>query len=205
MIYKPEHIVDLESGAVISAEIRHGDEGNTAGLADRVAEAAGKVEAIHGEEHDAGSSWVLELAADKAAARAVATKSGKALLRARGTHLGRGFAHVRQRFMKLRRGPVVIGLDNNPVDVSNVDIRLAKRTGTSRTPLPEGECISERVERDPQAMQKKPRLIRSFFAQPDTVYLHEAASWRLSPHFSPELVNCRWVKEMATRSNSPFW
>ena len=248
MIYKPEHIVDLESGAVISAEIRHGDEGDTAGLADRVAEAAGKVEAIHGEEHDAGSSWVLELAADKgyhdgielavirhetgmrtvipdpsrgrrrmdklekgvraavsAAGRVVATKSGKALLRARGTHLERGFAHVRQRFMKLRRGPVVIGLDNNPVDVSNVDIRLAKRTGTSRTPLPEGECISERVERDPQAMQKKPRLIRSFFAQPDTVYLHEAASWRLSPHFSPELVNCRWVKEMATRSNSPFW
>jgi transposase len=137
MIYKPEHIVDLESGAVISAEIRHGDEGDTAGLADRVAEAAGKVEAIHGEEHDAGSSRVLELAADKgyhdgielavirhetgmrtvipdpsrgrrrmdklekgvraavrAAGRAVATKSGKALLRARGTHLERGFAHV---------------------------------------------------------------------------------------------------------------
>jgi hypothetical protein len=137
MIYKPEHIVDLESGAVISAEIRHGDEGDTAGLADRIAAAAGKVEAIHGEDHHAGSSRVLELAADKgyhdatelavirhetgmrtvipdpsrgrrrmgkfakevrvalrAAERAVASPSGRALLRARGTHLERGFAHV---------------------------------------------------------------------------------------------------------------
>jgi hypothetical protein len=137
MIYKPAHIVDLECGAVISAEIRHGDEGDTAGLADRMAEAAGKVEAIHGEDHGAGSSRVLELAADKgyhdaaelavirhetgmrtvipdpsrgrrrmgkfakevrvalrAAERAVASPSGRALLRARGTHLERGFAHV---------------------------------------------------------------------------------------------------------------
>jgi hypothetical protein len=109
------------------------------------------VEAIHGEEHDAGSSRVLDLAADKgyhdgielavirhetgmrtvipdpsrgrrrmeklekgvraavrAAGRAVATKSGKALLRARGTLLERGFAHVlecsglRQKYLRGR-------------------------------------------------------------------------------------------------------
>jgi hypothetical protein len=99
--------------------------------------AAAKVEAIHGEDHDAGSSRVLELAADKghhdatelavirhetgmrtvipnpsrgrrrmgkfakevrvalrAAQRAVASPSGWALLRAQGTHLERGLAHV---------------------------------------------------------------------------------------------------------------
>jgi hypothetical protein len=44
MIERPEHIVDLESGAVVSAEIRHGDEADTAGLADRIAGVAGKVE-----------------------------------------------------------------------------------------------------------------------------------------------------------------
>lgn len=95
------------------------------------------MEAIHGEYHDAGSSRVLELAADKgyhdvtelaviqhetgmrtvipdpsrgrrrmgkfakkvrvalrAADRAVASPSGRALLRARGTRVERGFAHV---------------------------------------------------------------------------------------------------------------
>lgn len=65
LINKPEPIVDLESGAVISAEIRHGDEGDSAGLADRIAGAVGKVDAIRGGEYDAVSSRVLALALDK--------------------------------------------------------------------------------------------------------------------------------------------
>jgi hypothetical protein len=196
-IYMPKHVVDMESGVVTSAEIRHGDEGDTAGLADRVAEAAGKVEAIHGEEHDAGSSRVPELAADRATARAVATRSGETLLRARGTHLGRGFAHARERFLKRRRGRVFIVLDNNPVDVSKVDIRLAKRsggrirlehspayapklnpqaqasryakrTGTSGTPLRERQRCSAVAVYEPHFMQNASCLIRIFFAQPDS-------------------------------------
>lgn len=39
MIYKPEHVSDLESGAIIRAEVRHGDAGDTEGLSERVAEA----------------------------------------------------------------------------------------------------------------------------------------------------------------------
>lgn len=42
MIYKPEHITDLDSGAIVAAEVRCGDEGDTVGLADRVL-AAGEV------------------------------------------------------------------------------------------------------------------------------------------------------------------
>ena len=36
MIYKPEHMTDLESGAIVMATVRHGDEGDTVGLASRV-------------------------------------------------------------------------------------------------------------------------------------------------------------------------
>lgn len=36
MIYKPEHVTDLESGVIVAAEVRLGDEGDTADLAARV-------------------------------------------------------------------------------------------------------------------------------------------------------------------------
>ncbi len=39
MIYKPEHITDLESGAIVAATVRHGDEGDTKQLGERVLEA----------------------------------------------------------------------------------------------------------------------------------------------------------------------
>lgn len=39
MIYKPEHVSDLESGAIIRAEVRPGDAGDTEALSERVAEA----------------------------------------------------------------------------------------------------------------------------------------------------------------------
>ena len=36
MIYKPEHVTDLESGVIVAAEVRCGDEGDTVDLAARV-------------------------------------------------------------------------------------------------------------------------------------------------------------------------
>lgn len=42
MIYKPEHITDLDTGAIVAAEVRLGDQGDTEGLAER-ALAAGEV------------------------------------------------------------------------------------------------------------------------------------------------------------------
>ena len=116
--------------------------------------------------------------------------------------------------MKRRKGPVVIVLDNHPVHVSKAVVRpaergegrlrleylpayapelnpqeqawrYAKRTRTSRTPPREQESISERAERDLEAMQKKPSLIRSFFEQPDTVYVLEAAQGAMSPNQMP--------------------
>ena len=136
MIYK-EHIVDLESGAIIAAAVRPGDAGDTGDLSGRVLDAVELVEEIHGHEHVEGASPVKDPTGDKGfhnprelgiiqqamglrniigdpnaarrqpanlepearrpvalAARAVKSKSGKALLKKRGEQIGRGFAHV---------------------------------------------------------------------------------------------------------------
>jgi transposase len=53
--------------------------------------------------------------------------------------------------------------------------RYAKRTGTSRTPLRRGETMQGRVQEDLASMSRRPRLIRSFFEQPDTDYIVNAA------------------------------
>lgn len=137
MVHKPEHIVDLESGAIIAAEVRPGDAGDTAELSGRVLGAVERVEELHGARHLEGESRVKSLTADKGfhdaleltiiqhetgvrtvigdanaarrrldklepevraavqrAARAVKSQSGKALLKARGEKIERGFAHV---------------------------------------------------------------------------------------------------------------
>jgi len=137
MIYKPEHIVDLESGAVLAAEVRLGDAGDPEDLSTRVLEAVELVEEIYGQDQVGGTSRVQDLTGDKGfhhpvelgiiqketgartiigdanaarrqpdnleaearravakAARAVKSKSGKALLKKRGEHIERGFAHV---------------------------------------------------------------------------------------------------------------
>ena len=137
MIYKPEHIVDLESGAIVAAAVRPGDAGDTGDLSGRVMEAVELVEEMYGKEHVEGVSRVKDLTGDKGyhspgelgiiqeaaglrtivgdpnaarrqpanlepearravaqAARAVKSKSGKALLKKRGEQLERGFAHV---------------------------------------------------------------------------------------------------------------
>jgi transposase len=139
MLYKPENVVDLDTGAILSAEVRKADEGDTEGLAERAISAAALVEAIREETSataekpvpavtttltaDKGYYCVAELEAiqesriktvisdplrnrrlDKLnpGQRAVvrrarrSTKSGygKALLRRRGMHIERSFAHI---------------------------------------------------------------------------------------------------------------
>jgi len=137
MLHKPEHIVDLESGAIIAAEVRPGDAADTEDLANRVRGAVETLEEIVGAAHEQGESCVKSLTGDKGfhdprelgiihhelglrtvigdahaerrcverlepealqalrrATRAVRSQSGKALLKARGEHIERGFAHV---------------------------------------------------------------------------------------------------------------
>jgi len=139
MLYKPENVVDLDTGAILSAEVRQANEGDTEGLAERVVGAAALVEAIREATvaavqrpvpaapatltADKGYYCVAELAAiqesglktvisdplrtrrvDKLppreqsvvrrARRSAQSRYGKALLRRRGMHLERSFAHI---------------------------------------------------------------------------------------------------------------
>jgi transposase len=139
MLYKPENVVDLDTGAILSAEVRQADEGDTEGLAERVVGAAALVEAIRAETAaarqrpvpaatttltaDKGYYCVAELGAiqesgiktvisdplrtrrvDKLdaseqsvvrrARRSAKSGYGKALLRRRGMHIERSFAHI---------------------------------------------------------------------------------------------------------------
>jgi transposase len=139
MLYKPENIVDLDTGAILSAEVRKADEGDTQGLAERAITAMALVEAIREETSaaaqkpvpavtatltaDKGYYCVAELEAiqesglktvisdplrhrrlDKLnpsqrtavrrARRSVRSGYGKALLRRRGMHIERSFAHI---------------------------------------------------------------------------------------------------------------
>jgi transposase len=134
MIYKPEHTVDLESGAIVAATVRLGNEGDTNELAERVLSAGqtlsrvcddpkqGKVlrsltadegyfaveeicglqgegiRTIIGDPHESRrrrekQDGMVKRVLSKAK-RAVESKSGKALLRKRGEHIERSFAHV---------------------------------------------------------------------------------------------------------------
>lgn len=66
MIYKPEHVVDLETGAIVDADVRPGDEHDTAELTERVLEAEARVNEVLGEGTDALDTEHVELvAADK--------------------------------------------------------------------------------------------------------------------------------------------
>ena len=140
MLYKPEHLVDLDTGAIVSAEVRQADEADGAGLAERVITAAALVGAIREEALAAGQKRGLPLAtatltADKGyyclgelaaiqegaiktvisdpvrtrrmgqldreerravnrARRSTTSGYGKALLRKRGMHIERSFAHL---------------------------------------------------------------------------------------------------------------
>ena len=135
MIYKPEHVSDLESGAIVEVEVRPGDAAdNDDTMAQRVLCAVGTLvkvvsdpaehehlgETVTGDEGyfalkqigQLHRSSVRTVIADpqagrrrkdpptedrntlRQAARATASASGKSLLRKRGEHLERGFAHV---------------------------------------------------------------------------------------------------------------
>lgn len=134
MIYKPEHVTDLESGAILRAEVRLGDEGDSEGLGLRVMEACQTLARVcEDPEHrktgqsltsDEGyfsvesvcllqSEGIRTVMGDPhrdrrrkdqpcretrevltKARRAVESPSGRALLRKRGEHLERGFAHL---------------------------------------------------------------------------------------------------------------
>lgn len=139
MLYKPENVVDLDTGAILRAEVRQADEGDTEALAERVVAAAALVEAIREETSaaeqkpvpavtetltaDKGYYCVAELeaiqegglktvisdplsnrrlhklnpsqrAAVRRARRSAKSGYGKALLRRRGMHIERSFAHI---------------------------------------------------------------------------------------------------------------
>jgi transposase len=62
MIYKPEHVTDLESGAIVQAEVLEGDHADTEALSERVACAVEVVNRIVAHEED---GVVRSLTADK--------------------------------------------------------------------------------------------------------------------------------------------
>lgn len=133
MIYKPEAVVDLDTGAIVQADVHSGDQADHKEMATRVLEAQQTINEATGEKADTltvtsvtsdkGYYAVNELQAlqqegirtvisdpidnrrvDKLAApqqravraarRSVKSKSGKDLLRRRGMHIERSFAHI---------------------------------------------------------------------------------------------------------------
>lgn len=139
MLYKPENVVDLDTGAILGAEVRCADEADTEGLAERAISAAALVDAIREEASvgaqkpvaavtttltaDKGYYCVVELEAIQesgiktvisdplrnrredilipeqrrvvaSARRSAKSAYGKALLRRRGMHIERSFAHL---------------------------------------------------------------------------------------------------------------
>jgi transposase len=133
MIYKPEAVVDLDTGAIVKAEVQLGDEADHQDMSVRILEAQQNINRAAGEEldiltvqsatSDKGYYAVNELQSlqregirtiisdpidnrrlDKlgpaekkavlAARRSAKSKSGKELLRRRGMHIERSFAHI---------------------------------------------------------------------------------------------------------------
>jgi transposase len=133
MIYKPEHTVDLDTGAVLHAEVRLGHEADQKDLAAHVLQAQANINlaqarsadalTIHSVAADKGYHAVSEMGqlqqegirtvisdsvknrnlatltqeeakVVRAAKRSAGSKSGKQLLKQRGMHLERSFAHI---------------------------------------------------------------------------------------------------------------
>jgi len=133
MIYKPEHTVDLDTGAVLQAEVRLGNETDPKDLSQHVLQA--QVNINQAQDTDADTLTIESTTADKGyhavaemkqlqsegirtvisdpvknrkienldpddaravgkAKRSASSKSGKELLRRRGMHLERSFAHI---------------------------------------------------------------------------------------------------------------
>jgi transposase len=133
MVYKPETVVDLDTGAIVQAEVHPGDQADHKEMATRVLEAQQTINQASGEKSD--TLTVTSVTADKGyyavselqplqqegirtvicdpidnrrvdklpaeerravrgAKRSVRSKSGKELLRRRGMHIERSFAHI---------------------------------------------------------------------------------------------------------------
>ena len=133
MIYKPETVVDLDTGAIVQAEVHPGDQADHKEMATRVLEAQQTINEASAEPID--TLTVTSVTADKGyygvgeleslqqegirtvicdpinnrcvdkleskkqravrgARRSVRSKSGKELLRRRGMHIERSFAHI---------------------------------------------------------------------------------------------------------------
>ena len=63
MVYKPEHVVDLETGAIVDADIRPGNEHDTADLTEKVLEVEARVNEVM--EDDKNTERVELVSADK--------------------------------------------------------------------------------------------------------------------------------------------
>lgn len=63
MIYKPEAVTDLETGAIVAAEVLPGDQADTTGLSERVGEAVAVIQEVCGSEKK--TAQVQSLTADK--------------------------------------------------------------------------------------------------------------------------------------------
>ena len=138
MAYKPEHVVDLESGAIVSAVIHPADQGDTTTILPTLDDAQAKLDAVKDKEDEPGIDEPFDLVADKGyhsrevlkdlpascrsrisepkhkgqlrwrgdieardavygnRARLTSCKA-KALMRARGERVERGFAHCLDR------------------------------------------------------------------------------------------------------------
>lgn len=133
MIYKPEAVVDLDTGAVVQAEVLPGDQNDHQEVATRVLQAQQAVNQVQGRDENCitvqtitsdkgyysvdglqslqeeGIKTVIadpiknrqldKLVVEKqkavqAAKRSVRSKYGKSLLRRRGMHIERSFAHI---------------------------------------------------------------------------------------------------------------
>ncbi len=133
MIYKPESVVDLDTGAILQAEVRLGDEADHNDMAVRILEAQQNINRAADEKLDTltvqsatsdkgyyavsevqflqqeGIRTVISDPVDNrrldklepaekravlAARRSIKSKSGKELLRRRGMHIERSFAHI---------------------------------------------------------------------------------------------------------------
>jgi transposase len=133
MIYKPEHAVDLDTGAILQAEVRLGHEADQKDLAAHVLQAQANINVV--QDRPADSLTIQSATADKgyhaaselsqlqqegirtvisdpvknrnlanlspaeakavrAARRSAGSESGKQLLKKRGMHLERSFAHM---------------------------------------------------------------------------------------------------------------
>lgn len=112
------------------------------------------------------------------------------------------FVNFLQRLMKHRKKPLTLILDSLPahkgplvrgyVDSLQGKLQLhylpgyapelnpdelvwnhMKRTGTAKKPLRKGDQMQARIEADLQAIQRNPKLVRSFFSAPSVAYISD--------------------------------